>query len=94
MVLYACNTWQVEQEDHQFKASPDKRPCLKKQMCAMAHIYNPSYVRGRGRRIMVWGQPWAKGPKNKIKAKRVGGVVQGVEHLPKNPSTAKKKLKW
>jgi hypothetical protein len=48
----------------------------------VVHSCNPSYTRGRGRRIMVRGQPQAKmqDPTRKItKAKRTGGTTQVVE---------------
>jgi hypothetical protein len=47
--------------------------------------FNPNYLGGRDRRIMVRGQPIQKVKKtlseNKLKQKRAGDLAQVVEHL-------------
>jgi hypothetical protein len=49
------------------------------------HSSNPSLIGGRGRRIVVGGQPWAKSRrtylKNKLKAKKVEGIAQVVQYF-------------
>jgi hypothetical protein len=52
----------------------------------VTHACNPSYSRGGGRRITSLRPAWAKLArpylKNKVKAKRAEGVIQGMEGLP------------
>jgi hypothetical protein len=52
----------------------------------VAHICNPSYSRGRDRRVASFMSPWAKIArtylKNKILKKRVEVMAQMIEHLP------------
>jgi hypothetical protein len=48
----------------------------------VTHAHNPSYAVWRERRIMAQSQPQNQPYlKNKIKAKRAGGMVQVVEHF-------------
>jgi hypothetical protein len=66
------------------------------------HVCNPSYSRGRGRKMESSMPAWAKLEstylKNKNKNQRAGGTCQGVEHLSSmceafvlNPRYKKKK---
>jgi hypothetical protein len=53
----------------------------------VGHACNPSYVEGKGRRIMVWGLPWAKtqDPTWKLTKPKKGiskRMAQVLEHLP------------
>jgi hypothetical protein len=56
------------------------------QLSVVVHGYNPSYLGGRGRRILSSRPAWAKLVvhflKSKIQNKRAGDIGQVVEHLP------------
>jgi hypothetical protein len=41
----------------------------------MAQICNPSYLEGRGRKIIVQGQPWQKKKKKKLSKNKPGVMV-------------------
>jgi hypothetical protein len=50
----------------------------------VVHIYNPSYLEGRGRRIAVQGQPRKKQMtqyEKQTKVKKAGGMAQEVRVL-------------
>jgi hypothetical protein len=49
-----CSSMPVEQ-----KVSED--PFWKDKLYMVAHTWNRSYTGGIDRKIMAWGQPWAKG---------------------------------
>jgi hypothetical protein len=73
-------------------------------LIVVAPICNPSSTGGIGRGIMIWGWPQAKSLRHYLKnnesKKRLGGIVQVVEHLASkckalrsSSSTAKRKKK-
>jgi hypothetical protein len=61
----------------------------------VAHACNPNHLGGRGQEAHSSKPAWAnssKDPLSKIpNTKRTGGIVQVVEALNSNPSTAEKK---
>jgi hypothetical protein len=61
----------------------------------VVNTWNPSYLRGIDRKIVIQGQPWQKCQtlsEKQIKAKKTEGMAQMVEYeaLSSNSSTAKK----
>jgi hypothetical protein len=63
---------------------------MKEELCMMGHSCNPSYVEGRGRRILVRGQPGKKCKtlfENQTKVIRAGDVAQTTSG--RTPASAK-----
>jgi hypothetical protein len=53
----------------------------------IVHVCNPSYSGGRGRRILVPGQPRQKHEtlsEKQTKARKAGVMARAIEHLPSN----------